>query len=48
MSNYCSFDAHLAKTVLNCSRLISGILCTFNKRKSCAMLTVFKLTKVQG
>ena len=42
MSNSCSFNAHIAKTVLSCSRLISWILRTFSKRDKCTMLTFFK------
>ena len=42
MANSCSFNAHIAKTVLNCSCLISWILCTFSKRDKCTMLTLFK------
>ena len=42
MSNSCSFNAHIAKTVLSCSRFIGWILRTFSKRDNCTMLTLFK------
>ena len=42
MSNSCSFNAHIDKTVLSCSRLIGWILRTFSKRDKCTMLTLFK------
>ena len=41
MANSCSFNAHIAKTVLSCSRLICWILRTFSKRGKCTMLTLF-------
>ena len=42
MSNSCSFNAQIAKTVLSCSRLIGWIIRTFSKRDKCTMLTHFK------
>ena len=42
MANSCSFNAHNAKTVLSCSRLIGWILRTFSKRDKCTMLTLLK------
>ena len=42
MSNSCSFNAHIAKTVLSCSRLIGWIFRNFSKRDKCTMLTLFK------
>ena len=42
MANSCSFNAHIAKTVLSCSCLIGRILRTFSKRDKCTMLTLFK------
>ena len=42
MANSCSFNAHIAKTVLSCSSLIGWILRTFSKRDKCTMLTLFK------
>ena len=42
MANSCSFNAHIAKTVLSCSRLIGWNLRTISKRDKCTMLTLFK------
>ena len=37
MANSCSFNAHITKTVLSCSRLIDWILRTFSKRDKCTL-----------
>ena len=42
LANSCSFNVHIAKTVLSCSRLIGWILRTFSKRDKCTRLTIFK------